>query len=107
MNYSMQSHGDQLTVHLAGALEFDSHPEFKEVISAISQSGECRICFDLSGLTNLDAAGIGMLFLAQERSQKVSKNIHMSGAKGRVAEVLSLVNIDDRKSANVTVSTGA
>ena len=64
MLYNMSTHGDEVVVRLSEALIFEDHERFREVLGELSKT-KCKRCvLDLSSVTSVDSAGLGMLMIA-------------------------------------------
>lgn len=94
MDYATSSHDSHLLVKLSGVLTFDDHEKFKGVIRAILDSDQSQAEINLSEMTMIDSAGVGMLILANDKARKNSKSVRLSGIQGHVAKVLQLSKID-------------
>ena len=94
MEYRSEFTGDPLVVHLQGVLTFDDHERFRELATAIADSEADTAVLDLSGLTMIDSAGIGMLIMANDRAAKRGKTLRLRGVSGQVAKVVELSRIE-------------
>lgn len=94
MEYRTRPAGDPLIVDLAGMLTFDDHERFRELATALADGPAQTAVLDLSGLTMIDSAGIGMLIMTGDRLSRVGKALRLRGVKGQVAKVVELSRIE-------------
>lgn len=94
MEYRSDLEGDRLVIHLSGMLTFDDHESFRAVVTTIVDSEVGAVVMDLSGLSMIDSAGIGMLLLANDRAGKQNKLMRLRGVSGHVAKVVELSKIE-------------
>jgi anti-anti-sigma factor len=74
-------------------LTFEDHKTFKNLISQIENSGRTNWVFDVSGLTNVDSAGLGMLLYAHEQAQQHNWSLKVAGPQGQVRKMLELTQL--------------
>jgi anti-anti-sigma factor len=94
MEFKSAPDGDRLVIHLTGMLTFDDHETFRSVVTSIVDSEAANVVMDLSGLSMIDSAGIGMLLLANDRAAKLNKQMRLRGVTGHVAKVVELSKIE-------------
>ncbi|WP_203291349.1 STAS domain-containing protein [Maricaulis parjimensis] len=94
MDFKAQTEADAVIVTLNGVLTFDDHETFRGVVTAIVDANVSTAILDLSGLTMIDSAGIGMLLLANDRATKQDKTLRLRGVTGHVAKVVELSRLE-------------
>lgn len=94
MEYRSGSDGDPLIVELHGVLTFDDHERFRELAATVTDGAADTVILDLSALTMIDSAGIGMLIMANDRVIKRGKTLRLRGVTGHVAKVVELSRIE-------------
>ncbi|MEA1941200.1 MAG: STAS domain-containing protein [Pseudomonadota bacterium] len=94
MEYRSEFSGDPLVVEIQGVLTFDDHERFRELAAAVADSEAATVVLDLSGLTMIDSAGIGMLIMTNDRVVKRGKTLRLRGVQGQVAKVVELSRIE-------------
>ena len=94
MEFRTETADGQLVVTLSDMLTFDDHESFRGVVTAIVDSDAETAVLDLSGLTMIDSAGIGMLLLANDRSAKQGKTLRLRGEQGHVAKDVELSRLE-------------
>ena len=94
MEYKSRPADDVTVVELAGMLTFDDHERVRELATALADGSSETVVFDLSALTMIDSAGIGMLIMTNDRLAKRGKALRLRGVTGHVAKVLELSRIE-------------
>jgi len=79
-------------VRLTGRFVFASHREFNDAVERALKTEEPVIVIELSGVTYIDSAALGMLLLARQRADNVGKTVALQGAAGSVLQVLQIAN---------------
>ena len=94
---TLQTHIDiskePCAITMSQELMFEDHKTFKDLISQIENSGRSNWVFDISGLRNIDSAGLGMLLFAHEQSQANNWSFQVAGAQGQVHKMLELTQL--------------
>lgn len=79
-------------VRLTGRFVFASHREFNDAVDRALKTEELVVVIDLSEVTYIDSAALGMLLLARHRADTAGKTIELQGAAGSVLQVLQIAN---------------
>jgi len=81
--------GGRTTIVVHGKFNFACYEEFQRVVGA-----EARPAYtiDLSHVTYIDSAALGMLLLLRERVNEDPKRVAIIGGTGQPADVLRLAN---------------
>lgn len=87
-NYSQST--DTLTISIAGNFGFDTHKEFRATYADLPPSTTRKFIIDLSGVSYMDSAALGMLLVLRERSGGESSNIKLKGATDSVQKILDI-----------------
>jgi len=82
------------TIYLHGRFVFASHRDFNDAVNGALQKSEPSIVVDLSDVSYIDSAALGMLLLARHRAEQLGKTISVQGAGGTVLQVLQIANFD-------------
>lgn len=89
MQISMQNEGDRCAVVLCGELTIYAAAELKrELIGALGRCDEMQI--DLSGVSDIDTAGLQVFMLAKREALAAGKTLRLSGHSRPVRELLEL-----------------
>ncbi|WP_431733182.1 STAS domain-containing protein [Hylemonella gracilis] len=80
-------------LHIAGELTIYRAAELKELLlQALGQSsGDLEI--DLSGVTEMDVAGLQVLMMAKQAAQALQRNLHLMNHSPSVVEVFEILNV--------------
>ncbi len=87
-------HGEKFEVLLNEPLTAADHQAFREILSKIQKNGKKEIVLDLSNLTWIDSAGLGMFLLAKEAADRAGLELVMRSPKGHVRELVELGQFD-------------
>jgi anti-anti-sigma factor len=93
MQFATATSSSTLTVKLSGTFRFDDHEIFKGALDAIDGLDGDSVVFDLTDVSALDSAGVGMLLLAHERGKKQGKAIMLRGGSRSVKQVLEVTKV--------------
>ena len=86
---------DTVVVEIVGRIVFG--PECQQIewlISNLLSQDEKKIIFDVSGVSHIDSAGVGILAMCFGKSKRAGGDLRLAGAKGIVAEVLKMTQLD-------------
>jgi anti-anti-sigma factor len=79
---------------LADRMSFSDHKTFRTMVQAISASGAKECTLELTDLTAIDSAGLGMLIIAIEAAKTEGWSLTVKGAQGTVKQLLMLAKFD-------------
>ena len=63
-------------------------------VENLVREGRKKVIFDMSGVTNLDSTGIGIVVMSAGQLKKAGGELRVAGATAHVEEVLEMTNID-------------
>ncbi|WP_421783919.1 STAS domain-containing protein [Kiloniella litopenaei] len=90
MDYSTTQNGDTLSISFRGDFGFPDNPKTQEIIKEIEASN-CSLCsIDLSGLENIDSAGLGMLLIINDAAEENGKSLELHRPTGQVQKMLEI-----------------
>ncbi|MBT5646284.1 MAG: STAS domain-containing protein [Rhodospirillaceae bacterium] len=95
MANEMNVHGDHVEITLSGELTFSSYKEFQEVMKSATDAGKKSCIIDLSALSSIDSAGIGMLLFANDETKQTNIDLSLRGPQGPVKTVLEHTKINE------------
>ena len=97
MDFDISSRASGLRVGLRGRLTFIENEAFRRllVLLATVPSGGTTIEFDLSGVSFIDSAGLGLLLHARDSWRGRSGQVILQGASGQVARMLVLARFSE------------
>jgi anti-sigma B factor antagonist len=98
MRISLSRHGGSVKVRLDESLDIQDIQESKDhLLEALSCAGSA-IEVDLSGISELDTAGVQLLLLVDRQARRNGLRCTWSNPSGAVTEVLELLHLDLCKS---------
>jgi anti-anti-sigma factor len=98
MEISLRSAGAVTVIDLTGRLSVG--PEEREIaplrkaISTLLKAGHLDIVVNLSGLTSIDARGVGELAMAMKTVDLAGGRLTLAAASLRVARILAVTRLD-------------
>lgn len=99
---------DITVLPIKGRLNLGTNLTFLEIeIKKLIDGGTRKLILDLSELTYIDSAGIGMLMNMWGQSNKAGGKLAIAGASGTVAESFTIVHLDRVISVYPDVSAAA
>lgn len=63
-------------------------------VESLVGEGRSKAIFDLTGVTNIDSTGIGIIVLSAGQLKKAGGELRVAGANGYVESVLKMTNLD-------------
>jgi HptB-dependent secretion and biofilm anti anti-sigma factor len=80
---------------LIDRFSFSDSQVFRKLIEEISASGKKQCVFDLSMLSHIDSAGLGMFVIARNAAKDKNWSLSIRGAQGDVKTLLKLGRFDE------------
>jgi len=99
-------HGTVIVVHLAGFLDGHTFIDLEKYLEAIQRAGQRRMIMDLSGLTYIASAGVGLFINIQHRLKNENGNLQLVKPSQSVAEIFSILGLDSLFTIHATVEAG-
>jgi len=94
LSLETRNHGDVIIVHCQGRIVYrDEAAALSRVVGEVLQQTS-SVVLDLSGVSNMDSAGIGELALVQTWAQEKNASLKCAGANSLVRTLLDLTNLD-------------
>jgi anti-sigma B factor antagonist len=98
MDISLRSSGGVSVVDLAGRLVVGADEReiaaLRNAISALLKAGHRDIVVNLSGLTHIDARGLGELARAMKTVHLAGGRLTLAAASPRIARILAVTKLD-------------
>ena len=85
--------GETALVSLRGELALPTASRLREVLVDLLRSGRTSIVLDLSDLTFIDSAGLGVLIGGLRRAQLHGGDLALAGARPRILHVLAVAGL--------------
>lgn len=82
-----------VAVALYGEIDIATAPVMRDVLAKVASHAATGLTVDLSGVTFLDAAGLGMLVSASRSAQHLPGGLRLVGVPARVLRLLRLTRL--------------
>ena len=86
---------DTVVVEIVGRIVFG--PECQQIewlIADLLSKDEKKIVFDISGVRHMDSTGVGIIVMCFGKLKKAGGDLRVAGARGVVADLLKITNVD-------------
>ncbi|MBP2311516.1 STAS domain-containing protein [Azospirillum soli] len=93
MQYRKESERHFARLVMTGRLTGQDADQMRGVIAEVKCGADRRYLLDLSGLTFIDSAGIGMLLVVNGEAVSMGKPLAMLTGRGQVKKIVSLTRI--------------
>ena len=95
MEYSLEEAEDAVTVNVKGSFTFHDYKQWREVIENLFATDTSRHIVDLTGLENIDSAGLGMLLYMKDQSGKHGTEMYLRhSGSGLVKTMLDQAQVE-------------
>lgn len=81
-------------VHLSERLSFSDNSAFRKLLQDMQASKTRHWILNLSGLSAVDSAGLGMFIIAQETAKKSGLQLTLKSPSGYVKNLIELSKMD-------------
>ena len=82
------------TVVLDGEIDIATAPAIRRFLLAAISGGDVHLAVDMSGVTFIDAAGIGVLVAAANRARRAGGGLSLLAPSRQVRRVLDVLHLD-------------
>ena len=79
---------------LKDRMTFSDHAPFRALLEDITNAKAKKCVFDLSGLTSIDSAALGMFAIALDQGKKHGWTVALRSPQGQVRSLLELAKFD-------------
>ena len=83
--------GDSVVIRIAGSFDFSSHRDFREAYTASPK--QARFVIDLTEVTYLDSAALGMLLMLREHASG-GPRISIKVGPGQAKDAIAVAHFD-------------
>ncbi|CAN1557957.1 SpoIIAA Anti-anti-sigma regulatory factor (antagonist of anti-sigma factor) [Rhabdaerophilaceae bacterium] len=83
-----------IRIKLIDRMSFSDHGNFRDMLEAVKKAAPQQCILDMSGLTSVDSAALGMLMIAHEASKKGGWQLELTAPKPNVRKLLELAHFD-------------
>jgi len=95
MHYQISSDGAARTARVDGQITFQEQKDFRELLNELfSESGSSYI-FDLTAVTHIDSAGLGMFLIGRKRAQESGATVVLRHPPSNVRHTLELAKFHE------------
>ncbi len=94
MHVETTTDGSAICLRLSDKLTFADHAAFRDLLRKVENSGARSCVFDLSGLSSIDSAGLGMFMIAKDAAQKQGWTLIIRKPAGHVKALFELGRFD-------------
>ena len=99
---------DIMVIELQGRISLgNSAKELEWAVAELQKANEKKVIFDLSGVTQMDSTGIGIIAMCSGKLKKAGGELRVAGAKGVVEEVLKMTHMENIVSLHATAAEAA
>jgi anti-sigma B factor antagonist len=88
------SSASSATVVLDGEIDIATAPAIRCFLMAAISGGDVRLAVDLSGVTFIDAAGVGVLVAAANRARDAGGGLSLLAPSRQVRRLLGVLHLD-------------
>jgi len=88
MQFDFSAHDS--TVAMTGDFTFTDHPAFLQLMKRLLGSPGAPMIIDLSQLTFIDSAGLGMLLIARDEAGKAKRSLSLRRPRGQIQRMFSV-----------------
>lgn len=93
MEFEARTTADAIEAHLRGRMEFTDHDRLRDIVALLDAPAANRFVVDMSELSFIDSAGLGMLLILQEEADQKNVKMIVRGPQGDVRRSLDLAKI--------------
>ena len=94
MKYNVIPEADGLRIGLQEKLGFRDHQDFRRLVTEVLERKPRRVNVDLSGVSDIDSAGLGLLVILNDRLKQVGAALRLSRPSEDVKHLLTIVEFD-------------
>ena len=94
MELFKEKDGEKVTISLVGKFDYSDTDMFREVLVEFKDADIMEITLDISRLTYIDSAALGMFLIAKEESNKTDKKFVIIEPTGQPAHAFTISQFD-------------
>ncbi|MGQ9366653.1 STAS domain-containing protein [Azospirillum sp. ST 5-10] len=95
MEFQARTTPEAIEARLNGRLEFADHERLRDLVALLDGPEAQRFVVDLSDLTFIDSAGLGMLLILHEEAEQRNVRLVVRDPRGDVRRSIELAKIDE------------
>ena len=94
LRLSSRKHDGIVTVTVAGELDIATTPDLKSYLRQILVAGPGQVIIDFSGVSLIDAAGLGALVILRKRAERQHTALLLADVPASMLRLMILTNLD-------------
>lgn len=94
MEYALKDTGGDVRAVMSGRFTFSDVGPFKDMIGHIQDAKGRRFILDVSEVSFIDSAAMGMLLMARDSAAAAAVPIALAGAQGQVKRILDVAKFN-------------
>ena len=99
---------DIVVLEIAGRITLGREcKQLEWAVENLVGEGRKKVIFDLTGVTNIDSTGIGIIVMSAGRLKKAGGALRIGGATTHVEQVLKMTNVDQIVGLHSTTAAAA
>ena len=95
LDFSTREEDTAVTVSVTGELDIVTRPVFDIYLEVILSGGPGQIIVDLSGLSFIDASGLGALATLYSRAGYEQMPVLLTGVPARILQLIKIVGLNN------------
>jgi anti-anti-sigma factor len=99
-------HGTVHVLHLTGYLDGHTFVELERKVDAMLKAGKIRIVIELSGLSYIASAGVGVFINSQHQAKAKGGTVQMVNPSASVREIFSILGLGSIFTIHDTLEQG-
>ena len=94
LRLSSRTHDGTVTVTVAGELDIATTPDLKSCLHKVLLAGAGQVIIDFSGVSLIDAAGLGALVTLRHRAERQHTALLLAGVPAGMLRLMKLTDLD-------------
>jgi anti-anti-sigma factor len=90
MNLTMRNEGGNAKLTMNGELTFADNESLHKIVKQMGSNGMRSLAVNMSGVTFVDSAGLGLLVLLKEAADREKVDMRLKGTQGQVRKMLDI-----------------
>ena len=90
MQYTISNEGSNRIARIEGQVTFQEQKDFRELLNTLFTEKSGNYVFDLTNVSHIDSAGLGMFLIGRKRAQEVSASVALRKPPTNVRHTLEL-----------------
>lgn len=95
MQYNISNDGSARVARVDGQVTFQEQKDFRELLNELFGENSGSYVFDLSAVSHIDSAGLGMFLIGRKRAQETGANVVLRHPPSNVRHTLELAKFHE------------